>query len=382
MKSLSCRFAQRTCGGPRRSVLRCRNGAWLLVGWVGAALLPAPRASAQRIDEVTNPVILQAIDAYDSGDLERALDLLESAPTSLPAVEGAVRALYTGLIHFARGDATRARVAFTLAVRLDATAVLDPDVHAPSRIRAFEAARDAVVAEWRVQAEEAIAAGDTTEALQLWRSVLRAVPGDPASRSRVDEVEEAQRQAEAARQAREAAAAAAEDSVMRRFLPPPDTAPTRTDPADPDSAVTSFRTQVYNPGQALVLGMVVPGLGQMYADRRGLGFLSLAAAGGAAAAGVLVERVSIDCQIQPVNGTCPPGNILDERSERPYLVAGVAGAAAITLIGALDGFFAARRANERAAMTQAQESESGIAFGPALHMRRRTLQVEWARIRF
>ncbi|MGD8278948.1 MAG: hypothetical protein PVH00_13015 [Gemmatimonadota bacterium] len=337
--------------------------------------------AAQRIADVTNAAVRQAVAAYDAGELDRALQLLRSTPASLAAVDGSVRALYTGLIFIARSEPIQARESFMLAVRLDPRASLDPSLHAPSRIAAFEAARDAVIQEWRNEAADAAARGDRDTELRYLRTVLTALPGDVAAQSRIDAIEEEIRLEEAARQA----ALAAADSLRQAVAGQQDTTVAR--PAVlPDSGGsangTARRLHTYSPGQALAMG-IVPGLGQVYAGRRVLGVFSLALAGGAVATGVLVEHVKIDCRIQPVDGTCPAADVLGERTERPYLIAGIAGAAAVTLVGALDAFFAARRANSRAA--EAQRGRGGgvaITVVPSVRVGARAVRVEWARIRF
>ncbi len=333
---------------------------------------------AQKLSDVTSAAVRQAVSAYDAGNLDRALQLLESAPASLPLVDGSVRALYMGLIFVAQSDPIRAREAFTLAVRLDPEARLDPALHAPSRIAAFDAARDAVVEEWRNEAADAGTRGDRATELRFLHTVLAALPGDVAAQSRIDRIEEEIRLEEAAR--------AAADSLRQSVAGQQDTAGVR--PVGPPAATggangTARRLHTYRAGQALAMGLVVPGLGQAYAGRKLLGFLSLAAAGGAASAGYLVERVKIDCLIEPVSGVCPAGYEVGRHTERPYLTAGIAGAAAITLVGALDGFFAARRANSRAAGAQRSGSDGvAITVLPSVRVGARAVLVEWARIRF
>jgi hypothetical protein len=91
----------------------------------------------------------------------------------------------------------------------------------------------------------------------------------------------------------------------------------------------------YNPGIALTTGLLVPGMGQFYSGRPGLGFLVLSTAGTAAAVGLLHRKVEVDCLQLPDDGVCPPQQILDERVTRPLLVPGLATAAAITVVGAI-----------------------------------------------
>ncbi len=101
----------------------------------------------------------------------------------------------------------------------------------------------------------------------------------------------------------------------------------------------------YNPGIALTTGLLVPGMGQFYSGRPGLGFLVLSTAGTAATVGLLHRRVEVDCLQVPENGVCPPRQILDERVRRPLLVPGLATAAAITVVGAIVAFRGARASN-------------------------------------
>lgn len=366
---------------PRRRSGRWRPGYRLAAPCLALLALAAADGSvAQRVQDVTSPVIREAIAAYDAGEIARAQQLLESAPPISSARDGSIRALYLGLIHVARSEPARARDLFMEAVRLDPEARLDPALHAPSRISLFDAAREVVISGWRVEADSAEARGEAAAALLLWRRVLSAVPNDAAALSRIDAIEEAERQAEAARQA----ALAAADSLRQSISGQQDTAQsgralTPPGPTDPASPARSLPT--YGPGQALAMGLVVPGLGQIYTGRPLFGVLSLFAAGGAAAAGILVEKVSVDCRVQPVNGVCPPADVLEERTERPYLAAGIAGAAAVTLLGALDAFIAARRANERAAQGQ---TAGGAALDilAGVHVGAHEIRVEWGRIRF
>lgn len=107
---------------------------------------------------------------------------------------------------------------------------------------------------------------------------------------------------------------------------------------------------LYNPGGALAMGMLLPGLGHFATGRPLGGFVVFALAGGAAAAGLLIESVEVECLAVPVDGRCPPDQIRgDPTSDRPYLVAGLGGAAAITLIGAINAYRGARSRNAEAA---------------------------------
>lgn len=93
---------------------------------------------------------------------------------------------------------------------------------------------------------------------------------------------------------------------------------------------------------ALAAGLVVPGMGQFYTGRPGAGTLYLLGAAGSAAAGLLYTRVEVVCRLQDVTAGCPPEHIEEERTERPFLVAGLGAAGAITLFGAVHAFLGAR----------------------------------------
>jgi tetratricopeptide (TPR) repeat protein len=104
----------------------------------------------------------------------------------------------------------------------------------------------------------------------------------------------------------------------------------------------------YNPGTAFATGLIVPGLGHFTTGRPGRGLLYFGAAAGAAAAGVMWQRVEVECLSPPENGSCPAGQVLRERTERPYLLPAIGAAAAIGVIGALDAARGARRRNAEA----------------------------------
>jgi tetratricopeptide (TPR) repeat protein len=353
-----------------------------LVGVVAGLMLVAP-VHAQTTDQVD---LKAAIAAYEAGDLQGALSLLQATPALLNTHDSAVRSVYRGLAYFALGDRSEAEASFARAVRTEPSIRLDPSVHSPSRVEAFDLVRARVVEEWRIGARAADAGGDRAGALAQWRTVLAAAPDDAEARGRVaqlDQLEgvriERERQAEADRLAdgqrqldaqrqREALQAAA------------DSAAAKTEEAAPGPA----RTRRKNPGQALAMGLIVPGLGQMYAGRSGLGLLALAGAGGAIAAGYLTQRVDVSCGSVPSNNSCPAGDVLGEATKRPYLAPAVAAAAGITLLAAIDGMLAARRANTRVdGAVDVSGDQDGIRIvAPSLTTDGRTLRAEWVRLRF
>jgi len=104
------------------------------------------------------------------------------------------------------------------------------------------------------------------------------------------------------------------------------------------------------PGATLTLGLIFPGMGQFYSGRALGGFTVLGLAGGAAAAGILIERLTVRCVGSvPPGGSCPPDRFIEEVPDRPYLLHGLAAAGAITFIGAVEAFVRARGGRGEAA---------------------------------
>jgi tetratricopeptide (TPR) repeat protein len=310
----------------------------------------------------------RAIAAYEEGDMQRALEGLQSMGALTNTHDSAVRSLYLGLVYFALGDRARATDSFGRAVRTEPPLRLDPTVHSPTRVAAFEEAKQEVVREWRTAAQQADATGDEAESLRLWRTVLSAAPEDAQAASRVEAIRDAQRIRS------DSAAAARLDSLAR--------APVR--PAAVDSVRRPAEPERYSPGQAFAMGLVVPGLGQLYAGRGLRGVLALAGAGGALAAGYLMQKVDVNCRTEPVNNTCPAADVLDENTRRPYLTAAVAAAAGIAIAGAIDGMLSARRANARSDAARGSGSPSpGLRLeAPAVTAQGDQVRAEILRLRF
>jgi hypothetical protein len=101
-------------------------------------------------------------------------------------------------------------------------------------------------------------------------------------------------------------------------------------------------TSAPNPGIALVSGLVLPGMGQVYSGRPGRGLLVLAAAGTAAGVGGMYREVDVRCRVPPTEGTCPPDQVAEELSTRPLLMPGLVAAGVITVAGAIQAWMAAR----------------------------------------
>lgn len=325
--------------------------------------------TAQRTD---NEALQRAIAAYDEGELQEALRLLSAAPALLGRHDSAIRSLYTGLVRFALGEPDRARESFSQAVRVEPSMRLDPAVHSPARIAAFDAARAGVAEEMRLAARGADDEGDESSALEAWRRLLEAAPEDAEATGRIAAIEEARRR-EALRLQEELLAEARSADTLVAEPPVVENAVGR-------DAGTSGRH--YSPGQALAMGLVVPGLGQFYTGRTNRGLLALGAAGGLIAVGLLTERVEIDCASVPVNDVCPVGDVLDERTRRPYLGPAVAAAVGVGLIGAIDAFLTARGAND-AAQSSTSPSEGPRLVLPAVGLDANgRLRAELLRVRF
>jgi tetratricopeptide (TPR) repeat protein len=103
-------------------------------------------------------------------------------------------------------------------------------------------------------------------------------------------------------------------------------------------------------GATLTLGLLFPGMGQFYSGRALGGLTVLGLAGGAAAAGILIEEVTVQCVGSvPPGGTCPPDRYIGETAERPYLIYGLAAAGAIAFVGAVEAFVRVRAGRTRVA---------------------------------
>ncbi|MFH1764056.1 MAG: tetratricopeptide repeat protein [Gemmatimonadota bacterium] len=97
-------------------------------------------------------------------------------------------------------------------------------------------------------------------------------------------------------------------------------------------------------GTALGLGLVIPGMGQFYSGRALGGFSVLALAGGAIAAGFLIEEVQVKCVgSPPSSGECPPDRFISEETSNPYKMHGLAAAGVVAVIGAVEAYFKAKR---------------------------------------
>jgi tetratricopeptide (TPR) repeat protein len=139
-----------------------------------------------------------------------------------------------------------------------------------------------------------------------------------------------------------------------------------------------------SPGGALALGVVFPGMGHYYSGRGLSGTVVLAAAAAAVVAGIVFKEVTVRC-LNPVpsSGECPPGEVVDESTERPYLIPALGAAGAVTLVGAIEAFVRARA--RRAEASEAAASPEASAFriaGPTVTARRGRLELRLVGMRF
>lgn len=104
-----------------------------------------------------------------------------------------------------------------------------------------------------------------------------------------------------------------------------------------------------NPLSTLAVGLAVPGLGHLTTGRTRRGLIVLGTATAAIATGLLVEKVEVRCLGVPVDGECPPGQVLGEESSRPLLGPGVAVALAAGVIAAIDAYRGVVRDNAQPA---------------------------------
>lgn len=268
------------------------------------------------------------------GDPERARDLLDRAteldPTSTPlhyqygrVLENLgqlseARSVYCRIVAIG-ADAEEARDA---RVRLDALAAGRRPSLPQEAVQSFQRGVDRAVA------------GDLEDAVVAFSEAVAVVPDwGEAYYDRGLILARLERPSDAA-------------DDLRRYL--------ELRPSAPDARAVSemigqldARSPGPGPGTALTLGLLVPGMGQLYSGRPGAGLTVLTLAGGAVAAALLVEEVTVRCLagVEP-GATCPPEQVFEEEVERPYLVPGIAAAGAVMLVGAIEAFVWARSRSE------------------------------------
>ncbi len=137
-------------------------------------------------------------------------------------------------------------------------------------------------------------------------------------------------------------------------------------------------------GTTLGLGLVFPGMGQFYSGRALGGFSVLVLAGGAAAAGFLIEREEVRCVGNlPSGGECPPERIISRETTNPYLIHGLASAGVVAVIGAVEAYLKARKGDAGLPEEPPLLDLGGVrAWGPSLSARGRSLDLNLVRVTF
>lgn len=147
--------------------------------------------------------------------------------------------------------------------------------------------------------------------------------------------------------------------------------------------VETLRGRTYDPTTTLATGLVVPGLGHLTTGRPVAGLVVLGTAAGALAAGMLIDRTDVACLAVPVNGNCPPDQVLREDVDRPYLLPSIGVAAAIGILGAIDAARSVRRRNRQAdALVRIGAGDGARLQAPAVQPRAGGADVALVRLRF
>ena len=117
----------------------------------------------------------------------------------------------------------------------------------------------------------------------------------------------------------------------------------------------------------MTLGALLPGMGQFYSGRPLGGLTVLALAGGAVAAGFLIEEVHVRC-LNPVGpgASCPPDEVVARRTERRHVELGTCAAAAVGVIAAIESFVHLRDRRSDARSFPAGDPGRTATSGPVL----------------
>lgn len=125
--------------------------------------------------------------------------------------------------------------------------------------------------------------------------------------------------------------------------------PTAEDRADVTRTIATLRRPVYGAGSAFIRG-VIPGFGQFYTGRPLRGVFILGVVATSAGLATLQTTTQKDVEYTDPNGV--PAPYKQEFTERKYLIPGVAAAAGITVLAAIEAVFYARRSSRGAAVLQ------------------------------
>jgi tetratricopeptide (TPR) repeat protein len=151
--------------------------------------------------------------------------------------------------------------------------------------------------------------------------------------------------------------------------------PTAEDRVDVARNIAILRRPVYGPATAFFRG-VVPGFGQFYTGRPVRGVIVLAIVAGSVGAAVVQKTTQEEVAYVDPNGV--PAPYFQEFTRRPYLVAGVATAAGLTLAAALEALFYARRSGRGSSVlltgdaSERTSREYGFSVVPAIDRMGRT----------
>ena len=145
--------------------------------------------------------------------------------------------------------------------------------------------------------------------------------------------------------------------------------------------------EVMNATQVLAGGLVVPGLGQVMTGSRVPGFAMMGAGVGAAAAGLLVKTIEVQCLGIPTGGECPPDQIKSETESRDFLVPGLIAYGGISIVGAILAFRQTKSNNAFMAGARRFEPRPGgdsrfELEGPALQASGERVGIRWVRVTF
>ncbi len=125
-------------------------------------------------------------------------------------------------------------------------------------------------------------------------------------------------------------------------------------------AIDVLRRPVYSPGAAFARG-IVPGFGQFYTARPVRGVVVLSAVAGAAAAAFAQQTTERTINYVDPNGV--PAPYTESFTERRYLTAGLAAAAGVTVLAALEAVWYANRSQRGASILAgdaARSASSGL----------------------
>jgi tetratricopeptide (TPR) repeat protein len=137
------------------------------------------------------------------------------------------------------------------------------------------------------------------------------------------------------------------------------------------------------PAAAFTLGLLFPGAGQFYSGRAMGGLTVLTLSAGAVAAGFLIERVTVSCVGSVSGGDCPPDRVIGEKTDRPYMVHGLAAAGAVAVIGAIESYFGARgRQNREMGALVAVETGGARLEAPAIRADGPRLRISLVQVTF